>query len=480
MRSIVILSLALFLLAACGDAPPDVDGLVAGLDRGTNEERLRAAMGLAALGDEGIRQLRARLLRDAPADGQGTPFEVQPPDKLDGRFYAAQGLGAVGPEGVSALFDVFEGRDEIARIEAQRVLTGLTLDDAAISRLADIVGGANVMAAARAAELLGAQPPAVAQAVIDRVAADERPLFRRRAMLTGAQREDALGEATLVRFLADPAMELRAEAAKLAGTRIQVGLATPTLRAALLQHLGTEREESVVAWLLAAMQLDSDDQALPLAAALEAAPDGLLAERIPGLLATWGRLEDGVRTALEAALLHGSARAQLRSIVALTTLADRGRQRGEAWWPPEETAARREAWAERVLQIARATEPTDPDALLALGVFPEVSAAAEPLLRAALQGDDGERALVAILAADTLALPARVALKPAIERWRTSTDAGPRQAAEAWLERHGNERVEVETADNASGAMPAGLRGPATERPAPVPEASDPVDDDGR
>ncbi|MCB9826519.1 MAG: hypothetical protein H6805_11935, partial [Planctomycetes bacterium] len=87
MRSILILSLALFFLAACGDAPPDVDSLVAGLDRGTNEERLNAAMGLAALGDEGIQQLRARLLRDEPADGEGTPFEVQPPDKLDGRFY---------------------------------------------------------------------------------------------------------------------------------------------------------------------------------------------------------------------------------------------------------------------------------------------------------------------------------------------------------------------------------------------------------
>jgi hypothetical protein len=167
--------------------------------------------------------------------------------------------------------------------------------------------------------------------------------------------------------------------------------------------------------------------------------------------------------------------------VALATLADQGRQRGEPWWPPEETATRREAWAERVLQIARATEPADPDALLALGVFPEVSAAAEPLLRAALQGDDGELALVAILAADTLALPARVALKPAIERWRTSTNAGPRQAAETWLDRHGDERVEVETADSAAGAMPAGLRGPtAADRPAPVPQASDPVDDDGR
>ena len=480
MRSILILSLALFFLAACGDAPPDVDSLVAGLDRGTNEERLNAAMGLAALGDEGIQQLRARLLRDEPADGEGTPFEVQPPDKLDGRFYAAQGLGAVGPEGVAALLDVLEGRDEIARIEAQRVLTGLTLDDAAVTRLADVVGGPNVMAASRAAELLGAQPPEVALRVIDRVAADERPAFRRRAMLTGAQREDALGEATVVRFLADPAPEVRAEAAKLAGTRIRIGLVTPTLRAALLEHLGTEGEESVVAWLIAAMQLDSDDQALPLAAALEAAPDGLLAERIPGLLASWRRLDDGVRTALEAALLHGSPRAQLRAIVALATLADQGRQRGEPWWPPEETAARRETWADRVLQIARATEPADPDALLALGVFPEASAAAEPLLRAALQGDDGELALVAILAADTLALPARVALKPAIERWRTSTDAGPREAAETWLERHGDERAEVETAD-AAGAMPGALRGPAAaERPQPAPQASDPVDDDGR
>ena len=113
-------------------------------------------------------------------------------------------------------------------------------------------------------------------------------------------------------------------------------------------------------------------------------------------------------------------------------------------------------------------------------MFPEASAAAEPLLRAALQGDDGELALVAILAADTLALPARVALKPAIERWRTSTDAGPREAAETWLERHGNERAEVETADTA-GAMPGALRGPAAaERPAPAPQTSDPVDDDGR
>ncbi|MGE0192070.1 MAG: hypothetical protein AB7T63_08500 [Planctomycetota bacterium] len=476
MRSIVILPLALLLLVACGEGRPDVDALVAGLDRGTHEERLEAAMGLAALGEEGIAPLRRRLLRDEPAPADGTPFEVQAPEKLDGRFYAAQGLGAIGTEGVSALLDVLDGRDEVARVEAQRVLAGLTLDDAALERVAAILGGTNVMAASRAAELLGAQSPEAAQRVIDRIARDERPLVRRRAMLTGAQREDALAEATVVRFLADPSMDVRAEAAKLAGTRITMGLATPALRSALVDRLRVEAEEPVVAWLLAALGQDSEDQALPLAGLLHAAPDSLLAERLPGLLASWRKTDEPIRTALDAVLVHGSPRAQLRAIVALASLLDHARQRGEAWWTPVEVADHREGWAERVLEIARATDPPDADALLALGVFPEVSAAAEPLLRAALQGEDGERALAAILGADTLARPARVALRPDIERWRTSTQAATREAAEAWLERHGDERAEAEAADTAGAAMPGALRGP----PAPAPAASDPVDDDGR
>lgn len=437
MRSslLILATLAVLLLSSCGaEGPPATADLVAGLDRGTHEERLAAAAGLAALGSEGLAALRARLTQPPGPDAS---FRVDAPEGLDGRFYAAQALGAFGQDGVPVLLDVLGGADEIARIEAQRVLAGLTLDEDAIDRLGALLAGSNVMAAARAGELLGMQPAEAAARGAARAAADERPFFRRRALLVGAQREDALGQATIEAFLADPDPGLRTEALKLLGTRIVAGHTGNEAVDVLLGRLAKESEADVATWITTVLQQLDGQDAARVAAHLVGVIDGPLAERLPAVLAAWGDYDPAVRAPVEALLERGAPRVQVRAILALGALHDKARSEGRPWLGTEETATVREAWIARLLSIADASGPEErAEALLALASFPEASAATVTRLRAALEGDDGDVAAVAILVSESLVEQARQDLREAVDRWRRREHPGAQRAADLWWERY--------------------------------------------
>ncbi len=448
MRRPPVLLALLTLLAACG-GEPDVDALVEGLDRGTHAERLEAAMGLAALGAEGVAPLRERLLRDAPAPTEGVPFRVDVPESVDGRHYAAQGLGALGPDGVPALLDALTGNDEIARVEAQRVLAGLTLDDRALDRLGAALNGSNVMAAARAGELIAMLPPDAAKRALGPALRNESAFFRRYALRTAAKRSDELGTTVLIDALADTERGIREEAARLAGDRLAGGRGSASLREALAARLAAEEDEGVATWVATALSTEPPEDLASWVERLSGDATGArLAERVPGLLAAWGRFESPVPERLEALVTNGAPRASVRAVVALAALLERARSTGKPWLDPIEVSAARERWARRAYDVARGDDPAARlDALSALGVFPEFAADSVPLLRAALEGDHAESALVAIVAADSLPAPAIDDLRPFVSRWRESESDAVRAAAEAWWQRHGGDEDRADDVD---------------------------------
>lgn len=424
MSRIALLSLVVAALcAACGEPTPSDDDLVeamAALERGLPEERTRAASVLAEAGESAIPLLEARLLaadeRDAEVREAGSP--------LDGRFHAAQALGAIGPPAIPALLRVLGGPSEPARIEAQHVLLGLSIEGPHAVELGALAGAEDLRVAGRAGELLATLPAETFALAVEPLASSLNPRVRTRAVHAYARRTDAAGREGVFRLLADEDARIRAECA---AQLVAIAEAAPMDASDVerwLDAFAAETDESVLAWHVTGMTV-LGPRVVPLLASRWAAdPKAALGERIPAVLVALVAYDEAARELLDRVAHSPNARTRIEAQLGRVRLLEAARMRGEAWLGPNE--AEELALAAGAAILRELHDPNDAVramALAALAEIPETSAATATAIAEVLRAAPSPTlAKVAIETADALVFPARRDLAPTIAAFESSAD----------------------------------------------------------
>ena len=447
-------------LSGCGDAPApstqtassaDIAAWIEQLEIGSAAERFSVAAQLAGAGPLARDALRERLLRPmAREPGVSRPTEKRP---LDAHHFAAQALGMMGTDGIPALLDVLEGDEELPRVEAQHVLTGLSLNPEQVHRLAGMLRSPKVMVAARAGELLRTQEAGPFVAGLRSAYTDERELMRLRVLGAIEAREDDAGQELLLEAAGEPDHDVRIRAWRILGDRIAAKRVDADRVAPMLDLLRKETRPEVASWIARALQAFEAPIDTALAEALsdalgqQNASPSALTWYLPGVLAARARPESyaSVVAALRLAGSKGDALTQLRAAHARVVL-EASRAKVGAPPPTDASIAElREFASDRLLAAAGSREavPHREEAITLLRSFPERAADVARALRVALDVGSPEEQCAAIVTADGLLDAARASLRDAVAALKDHEDQRVQDHVRVWWGRHGERGAEV-------------------------------------